>query len=107
MAENLFVPNTSDRKEIYNEIALQIAALVEGGLRRGIEGAGEGDACGCRGSGVEGRGRRGEDRRVKPERVAGANGLTTDFTDSHGSGVRVSVWIRAITAFFAAKTRGG
>ncbi len=30
MAENLFVPNTSDRKEIYNEIAPQIAALVEG-----------------------------------------------------------------------------
>ena len=30
MAENLFVPNTSDRKEIYNEIAPQIVALVEG-----------------------------------------------------------------------------
>jgi L-methionine (R)-S-oxide reductase len=30
MAENLFVPQTSDRKKIYDEIAPQIAALVEG-----------------------------------------------------------------------------
>jgi len=30
MAENLFVPKTSDRKKIYDEIAPQIAALVEG-----------------------------------------------------------------------------
>lgn len=30
MAENLFVPNTFDRKKIYDEIAPQIAALVEG-----------------------------------------------------------------------------
>ncbi|MDQ3750126.1 MAG: GAF domain-containing protein [Acidobacteriota bacterium] len=30
MAENLFVPKTSDRKKIYEEIAPQIAALVEG-----------------------------------------------------------------------------
>jgi L-methionine (R)-S-oxide reductase len=30
MAENLFVPQTSDRKKIYEEIAPQIAALVEG-----------------------------------------------------------------------------
>lgn len=29
MAENLFVPQTSDRKKIYKEIAPQIAALVE------------------------------------------------------------------------------
>ena len=30
MAENLFVPQTSDREKIYDEIAPQIAALVEG-----------------------------------------------------------------------------
>jgi GAF domain-containing protein len=30
MAENLFVPQTSDRKKIYDEIAPQIAVLVEG-----------------------------------------------------------------------------
>jgi L-methionine (R)-S-oxide reductase len=30
MAENLTFPNTSDRKKIYDEIAPQIAALVEG-----------------------------------------------------------------------------
>lgn len=30
MAENLFIPQTSDRKKIYDEIAPQIAALVEG-----------------------------------------------------------------------------
>ncbi len=30
MAETLSVPNTSDRKKIYDEIAPQIAALVEG-----------------------------------------------------------------------------
>ena len=30
MAESLFVTKTSDRKKIYNEIAPQIAALVEG-----------------------------------------------------------------------------
>lgn len=30
MAENLFVPQTSNRKKIYDEIAPQIAALVEG-----------------------------------------------------------------------------
>jgi len=30
MAESLFVPKTSDRKKIYDEIAPQIAALVEG-----------------------------------------------------------------------------
>lgn len=30
MAENLFVPQTSDRKKIYDEIAPQIAALVSG-----------------------------------------------------------------------------
>ncbi len=30
MAENLFVPKTSDRKKIYDEIAPQIKALVEG-----------------------------------------------------------------------------
>ncbi|MCY7347022.1 MAG: GAF domain-containing protein [Pyrinomonadaceae bacterium] len=30
MAENLFVPNTFDRKKIYDELAPQIAALVEG-----------------------------------------------------------------------------
>ncbi|MCY7376222.1 MAG: GAF domain-containing protein [Pyrinomonadaceae bacterium] len=30
MAENLFVPNTLDRKKIYDEIAPQIAALVAG-----------------------------------------------------------------------------
>lgn len=30
MAENLYVPQTSDRKKIYDEIAPQIAALVEG-----------------------------------------------------------------------------
>lgn len=30
MAENLYVSNTSDRKKIYDEIAPQIAALVEG-----------------------------------------------------------------------------
>jgi len=30
MAESLFVPQTSDRKKIYDEIAPQIAALVEG-----------------------------------------------------------------------------
>ena len=30
MAENLFVPQTSDRKKIYDDIASQIAALVEG-----------------------------------------------------------------------------
>ncbi len=30
MAENLFVPQTSDRRKIYDEIAPQIAALVEG-----------------------------------------------------------------------------
>lgn len=30
MAENLFVPQTADRKRIYDEIAPQIAALVEG-----------------------------------------------------------------------------
>ncbi len=30
MAENLFIPQTSDRKKIYDEIAPQIAALIEG-----------------------------------------------------------------------------
>jgi GAF domain-containing protein len=30
MAETLFIPQTSDRKKIYDEIAPQIAALVEG-----------------------------------------------------------------------------
>ena len=30
MAENLFVPQTADRRKIYDEIAPQIAALVEG-----------------------------------------------------------------------------
>ena len=30
MAENLFIPQTSDRKKIYGEIAPQLAALVEG-----------------------------------------------------------------------------
>ena len=30
MAESLFVPKTSDRKKIYDEIAPQIEALVEG-----------------------------------------------------------------------------
>jgi L-methionine (R)-S-oxide reductase len=30
MAENLFVPQTADRKKIYDEIVPQIAALVEG-----------------------------------------------------------------------------
>jgi len=30
MAENLFVPKTSDRKKIYDELAPQIAALVSG-----------------------------------------------------------------------------
>lgn len=30
MAENLFVPQTSDRKKIYDEVAPQIATLVEG-----------------------------------------------------------------------------
>lgn len=30
MAENLYVPKTSDRSEIYNELAPQIAALVGG-----------------------------------------------------------------------------
>lgn len=30
MAENLFVPQTSDRRKIYDEIAPQIRALVEG-----------------------------------------------------------------------------
>ncbi len=30
MAENLFVPNTSDRRKIYDELAPQIAALVAG-----------------------------------------------------------------------------
>ena len=30
MAENLYVPQTSDRKKIYDEIAPQIAALIEG-----------------------------------------------------------------------------
>jgi len=30
MAESLFVPQTSDRRKIYDEIAPQIAALVEG-----------------------------------------------------------------------------
>lgn len=30
MAENLFVPNTSDRRQIYEELAPQIAALVSG-----------------------------------------------------------------------------
>jgi len=30
MAENLFIPQTSDRRKIYDEIVPQIAALVEG-----------------------------------------------------------------------------
>ena len=30
MAENLFIPQTADRREVYDEIAPQIAALVEG-----------------------------------------------------------------------------